>query len=132
MTIFKIADVAEMLCLRSGESAIVFECWNNGSSSRWAQHFPSLTTEQLDAIDEPCVIFYEVTAEARTAFETICRDLAENDEGGLISGTIRLLEQVGEDDHVNDLHTVRFDLDDRDRPVFIDGEWHSEMIASRI
>ncbi len=132
MTIFKTADITELLCMRTGESAIVFNCWNNGTSSRWFQQFPSLTEDQINALDEPCAIFFENSAEARSVFETVCRDFADNDDGGLIGGTIRLLEQTGESDHVNSLRTIRFDLDDRDRPVYTDGEWHNEMIASRI
>lgn len=101
-----------------GNAFIVIAAENAGGGQRWSAAFPSLTTEQVNALDEQIAIRFYSEAEAREAFTTICRDVANND-GCLITGTITLVASDWDNRHgESETRTLSYEIGDEEVPVF--------------
>lgn len=125
-------DMAKMAVSNSSSSYIVLEVENNGSSIRWTSQFPSLTSEQLEALSTQNTTFleYETRNEAVSAFETLTRDCADESMGQIVTGTITFVSLPYDQDDGHDV--VSWELDDESRAVWKVREWKHEMIADRI
>lgn len=130
MTAMDPVDFARMAVGATDDSIIVLQLHNSGGSSRWGQQFPSLSSEQLNMIDDTAFLHFDSWIEAARTFERLTADCAENDTGGLISGAITLVcRPNGEDDGIE---THEWDLNDSVRPVFRNRAWTNEQIVERI
>lgn len=131
-------DIAGMAVSSSNSTFLVLELDNGGSSSRYKAQFPSLGDTTLDMLTAPSMsgapVFLEYAGwlEAADAFARLTADCAENDTGGLITGTITFVgTPFNEDDGIE---TVAWDLIEDSRPVFsrTGCTWTREAIAERI
>lgn len=111
-------------------SRLVIEVQNNGSSSRWATYFPSLTRDQLEEMENRGVLVIDHTyrAKAIAAFEKLTADIADL-PFGIMVGTISFVSLPcgGESEY----DVVTWDLYDYTRPVWGRQGWKDEFILSR-
>lgn len=125
--------MAEHLCLATGMSIIVIDCWNNDHPWTSKAKFPTLDDDQLELIGKPFAIRFDDKDDARTAYKTLCRDtIVEEEEYSCVGGRIHLYERV---EYVRGssecLHTEFF-LEDSFRPVHVEnGTWTTEHIPGR-
>lgn len=118
MTALTALDLASELQALTGKSFIVIEACNSGGGQRWSQAFPSLTQDQINALDEPVAIRFASEAEAREAFTVICRDVANNN-GRLITGAVTLITSDWDSPKSDaDTRTLSYEIGDEDIPVF--------------
>jgi len=132
MKMLNAIEIAELTVLRGNgdSSVIVLELYNGGGSQNWGRQFPSLTSEQLNALDETAFMTFENRQKACDMFQELTLACGENGTGGLIGGTITLVvPHAREDDEVE---TITWELDEKTRPVLEGGVWKDEIIVERI
>lgn len=124
-------DIAKMAVSTTNSHFVILEIENNGSSSRWSSHFPSLTGELLEHLMSQNTTFlkYGSRDEAIAAFERLTLDCGQ--EGiGVMTGEITLVTvPLGED---YGYEVIEWELDEDTRPVWDGREWNHETIVERI
>lgn len=133
MSFLSMPTLAEKLCLSSGVSVIVVDCWNNDDTWNSRNKFPSLDDEQLEQIGKPFAIEFSDVDEARTAYETLCRDtIVVGEPYSSVGGRIHLFERTDYKRGPADVKHVDFPLSDYLRPVHVEhGIWTTERIEGR-
>lgn len=123
--------MAKIAVSTTGSHFVVVEVENNGSSSRWSSHFPSLAGELLDGLMSRDTTFlkYDSRNDAVTAFERLTLDCGQ--EGiGVMMGKITLVTvPLGQD---YGYEVIEWELDEDNRPVWDGREWNHETIVERI
>lgn len=134
MSALTIHDLATELAIDHDDCFIIVDAQNHGSSSRWAQAFPSLTDEQHGALGDPFAIRFHKLNEGQSAFTRICQDVADA-QSGLITGTITFIgPDWGSDTSKDDcpVRSLAFNIEgDDQRPVFTGGKLTFEAIPTR-
>ncbi len=132
MNTLNAVQIAELAVLRgNGESSfVVLDLYNGGGSQNWGRQFPSMTTEQLNMIDETAFLQCDTRKEACDLFQSLTKDCGDNGTGGIISGTITLV--VPDARHDDEVETLTWELDEKTRPVLDGTTWKDEIIVDRI
>ena len=125
-------QMAEQAISTSNATIIVIDVANGGSSSRWAQAFPSLDAAAQAKLDDGATFLsFGSWLDAAARFERLTADCAEHAGRGVIMvGAITLVCRPFDEDDGTETHA--WELDDDSRPVFRDLTWTREAITDRI
>lgn len=133
MSFLTVTDLARQLCLATGTSVIVIDCWNNDDAWTSERKFPTLDAEQIEQIGKPFAIPFDDRDAARSAYETLCRDTIIVDEAySSMGGRIHYYERIDYERGAPDVKHIDFPLCDYLRPVHVEhGIWSTERIEGR-
>ncbi len=117
-------EMASALNAATGNSIIVLNLINNGSSSRWHAALPSLSGDELNAVDEVMFMTFDNASDANIRFNELIDGLAD-EHVCLISGTISLISSEDE--------PLTWDVEESTRPLWSDMYgWGNDNILHRL
>jgi hypothetical protein len=133
MRILNSIDIAEMVVKSSdGDlSIIVLDVHNDGSTSRWAEAFPSLDAEELQSLGEAAFLQVATRQEANDVFMRLTRDCAASGSGTVVHGFITLVTPHAR--HDDETEVRNWDLESPTLPVTVNHvDWTEEVIVDRL
>ena len=83
-------EMATALNAATGESIIVLDLYNNGGNSRWGRALPSLSDEEINAVDEVMFMTFDNKVDAATRFNELVDGMVDENDS-LITGTISIV-----------------------------------------